>query len=179
MNGNMAYGLGFTVGLMCVAAACLLLKKRHQSKGEECKYDERQEAARGRAFKMGFFALMGYEIVVGVGTLVMETEWFVDSFAHCIVGIGFATTVFACKCIMEDAYYALNRNRKATLIVLAAIGVMNGLLSIRILCNERDRLIVDGKVTYTVGNLVVTVMFLALAVATLIKSRQENREVEE
>lgn len=180
MSGNMAYAAGFVVGLLCVAAGCLLLRAVRKKKGEEaCQFDERQEAARGKAFKAGFFTLMGYEIIVGLAALLMETELFADSFAHAIVGITIAITVFATKCILNDAYYALNENRKWSVILFAVVAVMNGTSGISTLCNGKDELIANGKLTHMVSSLAVTVMCVVLVIVTLIKNKQDRQEAEE
>lgn len=116
---NLYYILGFFVGFMVVAVICLIFRK----KGCDSKYDERQKAIQGVAYKVGFFALFAYLIINGF--VCSEVGNWLPVFDMNFIGIGVGVTFYAGYAIFNDAYISLNTKPLRLLLFLAIVAVIN------------------------------------------------------
>ena len=106
MNDWMALGIlcGAVVGLLIVVILLRLMKTDGSSK---CKFDERQELVRGKGFQYGFFAIMISNAVL-LFMKAFEISLFSDLQVAMVLSIVIGISVFACYCIWNDGYFALN-----------------------------------------------------------------------
>lgn len=177
MNGNIYYVMGFCCGILAVAIACFILNRRAKKAGKSVEFDERQQLARGKACRIALFTLVGYLMVAGI----LDSAWnirFGDTFSLAVVGIILAVTVFACSCIMHDAYVSLGENIRQKLLIFAGcivicttVGFING---------DKYGFFVQGSLQLGALPLLCAVMALCILIAMLIKTlRDRHAPVEE
>ncbi|MCD8188616.1 MAG: hypothetical protein LUD78_00065 [Clostridiales bacterium] len=87
-------------------------------------YDERQQAARGVAYRNAFWAVVGY-----LALLQLLDIWNPPLYVLSFVGLFLALAVFLVSCIVLDAYIGLNDDPKkwvissAVLLVIQLVGI--------------------------------------------------------
>lgn len=162
-------GVGILAGVLVIA---LLFKKRVL----DMHFDERQERARGVAYKYGFFTLMFALILYGMLELVLG-RW-CDAMAGASLCLCVGITVFAVTCICKDAYLSLRekpRNIMTMFVIVSALNLLLGFLHIY----DGD-LVENGILTFRCTNLVVgimtTVVLVVYVVNYLLRDREEAAE---
>ena len=116
---SLYYILGFCVGILVVAVIFLIFRK----KGCNAKYDERQKAIQGVAYKVGFFAMFAYLIINGF--VCTEIGNWLPVFDMNFIGIGVGVGCYAGYAIFNDAYISLNTKPLRYLLFLAIVAVIN------------------------------------------------------
>lgn len=165
---GIAVGLaaGLTVGLLVV----VLLFKKHIL---DCTFDERQERARGVAFKYGFFALMFAVILYGL--LDMTLGRWCDAMAGGVLCICAGVLVFAVTCVVKDAYLSLREKPRYVMTLFAVMSAVNIVLgAVHILDGD---MVEDGVLTFRCTNLAVGIMttvVLAVYIVNLLLSRRDE-----
>lgn len=173
---SVEYMLGFGVGILFVGCVVLLLSLwLKKKKPEPCRYDERQQAARGKAFESGFFTMLIYNVIcaviaAGFGTLFMDTTTMM------FVGVFLGLTVFCCKCIWEDAYMALNERPRSVYCVLGIIGAVN--LVIGFMNLAHGDMIENGQLNIRSTNFLCGIMMLIVLVVFMIKQKKNAADAE-
>lgn len=172
----MEYRLGLALGLAAGLAAgilvvVLLFKKRIL----DCTFDERQERARGVAFKYGFFALM-FSIIL-YGMLDMALGRWCDAMAGASLCLCVGILVFAVTCIVKDAYLSLKENPRYVMTLFAVVSIANIVLgAVGIYGGD---MVEDGVLTFRCTNLVVGIMtsvVLVVYIVNFLISRREEGE---
>ena len=75
---NMTGFLGAAVGVAMAAVIwAVVVSLRKERSGDAPQFDERQLAARARAYSSAFFTLLGYLAVVAVLDSVAEVHWWI------------------------------------------------------------------------------------------------------
>lgn len=177
MDKSQTFVLGIVAGIVAVAIVFRIIfwRKKKKGEGSQCRYDERQIAARGKAYKAGFFATLIYMSVYGVLS-VLNVQWCtapVGVFLGCFFGIG----VFICECIFSDAYFAVNQKPRVYLVLFTVVAVMqliNGAAAIK-----RGDIVENGLLTVESLSLACGVLFVVVLVAVAMKSAQIKREEQE
>ncbi len=169
----MEHSLEYAVGILIVLAATLVIAVKAKAKGGvPGKFDERQQALRGRAYKAAFWTLNGY-LALCVALEVLGIRW-AQHTVLLFVGICFSVTVFALICIWTDAYFAINQKPRFYMGLFAALCVVNALCAAgNVLAGEP--LTTEGLLNYHAINAVVAAMFLPLLAAIVFKARLEKR----
>ncbi|MDE6625206.1 MAG: hypothetical protein K2K56_02415 [Lachnospiraceae bacterium] len=142
-------------------------------------YDERQQLARGEAYKYAFFTLMFYMTVVSVISEFYGMPLFM-SFCGIWIGVCLSITVFAVICILKDAYMSLYENAKGVMMLFSVVALMNIGVAVRIICEGRPML-EDGAFSVDCVNLVVGIMFcviLAVFCGKVVYNRKSSEEEE-
>ena len=163
--------IGMTIGVVLVLVIFMISNKNRKMKTE---YDERQQIIRGKGYKYAFFGVTIYAVLcffLGMMGLELPMEPAVEAFSYIFVGV----VVNIVYCIIHDAYWGLNNNRKRYLIIMGAIVVLNTAVVIR--TGMDGELVVYGMLSSVGINLLVTVMMLILFVTLGIHSIREKREV--
>ena len=162
--------VGAFIGLT-LAAVILLLTKKDRS--IRAKYDERQQLARGKAYKYGFWTAFGYFglwILLDIAEIRVPAEDCVTAF----LGMLLTGLVFVSSCISSDAYFSLNENRKAISIAMLLLGLANcGFGAINLL---RGEAIVDGILTFRSINLLCGIFLLCIGAVLLARRLRGDRE---
>lgn len=174
------YMAGYALGVFLVFFAAIVIgvfiRKMSTTDGRtKCSFDERQELVRGKGFKYGFFILLVYNMVICVvAGAYPKVLSFVDAQLQMFIGVALSTVVFACYCIWNEGYFALNEHPKRLLIIFAFVAILNTIIGIiNILDNS---LFVDGVLTFSCSNIVCATMFYIIFAVLLIKTIRNRRE---
>ena len=122
---NMTGFLGAAVGVaIAVVIWVVVVSLRKERSGDAPQFDERQLAARARAYRSAFFTLLGYLAVVAVLDSVAEVHW-CDLYTACFLGMMLALDVFAVAAIRSDAYFGIHERPVASIVLFAFVAVLN------------------------------------------------------
>lgn len=173
---NSGYMLGVLCGgLISIILVAVLLRLTKKDGSIKCKYDERQQAVRGRGFKYGFFTLMFYDLVYAWIDEILGRRYFENSVGM-FVGIFLGVLVYVSYCIWHEGYFSLNENPKKVLIVFAVIAIMNfAVFAVQL---NRGNVIENGILTFRCVNLLCGIMFLIVFGVLLIKAICNKKEME-
>lgn len=167
--------IGIAVGLAAgigagVLVVALLFKKRILS----CTFDERQERARGVAFKYGFFALMFALFLYGMLDMVLG-RW-CDAMTGAVLCLCAGVTVFAITCIVKDAYLSLRENPRHIMTLFAVMSVVNiALGAVHILDGD---MVENGILTFRCTNLAVGIMITVVLAVYIVNFLLDRRDGE-
>lgn len=159
--------VGLAVGIGIVA---LLFKGRVL----DVTFDERQQRARGQAYKAGFFTMLGTSVIYGF------SETFVGKWCETVTGIMVcicvSVVVFAVICVRKEAYLSLKERPKRVMILFAALAVVN--LSFGGIYYAEGELIVDGLLTFRAINPLcglALVLILIVYIVSYLQTEKEDR----
>lgn len=161
-----AWVIGALAGIGLVLLILLIQKLTGQTKN---KFDERQIAARGEAYKWGFFSLMIYEALYTM-LLVLGIR-FADEPTGPILGIFVGVAVFGAVAAAKDAYTALDETPRSRFLwpILGVLWLVIGIM--KVMGGEAVR---DGVLTLDSMQLFLGAAFLVIGVVDLIH-RLKNR----
>ena len=138
-------------------------------KFKEAKYDERQTAVRGRAFKYAY------------GTLLVALLFYAasdDIWNWCVPLTGCAAALaVSLVSIMNEAYWWANTKRIGQYVTFALLGLMN--LGLALSSWLRGDLIVDGVLQIGGANLVLGSVFIYIFVIATIQRARLRRDGDE
>lgn len=134
-------------------------------------YDERQEIARGSAFRYAYFTLILYFIISELTSYYLQHNW-CNGLTNVICGICLSAVVFGAIAIWKDAYVKLNQKAKNNAAIMGAIGFLNVIQGIISLIDKDP-----GPVSIPI-NLSIGVCLLFLAVFSIIKTKMDKNEEE-
>lgn len=170
------YRIGLIFGVVFGLLLVILLLKITKKDGSiKCKFDERQEMARGRAFKYGFFTLMICNVVYALldeSFSVLPVTGSAASGIIIVIGAG----VMISYSIWQDAYFSLNENRKRLMVVFGILGLVNLALGIFGILDGRS--FQNGVVNFQITNLLCAVLFLIIFVELAAKQVVDGRSGE-
>lgn len=139
-------------------------------KFKEAKYDERQTAVRGRAFKYAYgtllVALLLYVVTDGIW------DWCVP-LTGCAAAIAVSLVPYVWVSIMNEAYWWANTSRIGQYVVFALLGIMN--LGLALSSWIEGDLITDGALQTGGANLVLGVVFIYIFAVAMIQRARLNR----
>ena len=155
MNEYMVLGLavGGALGIVIVALLFRL-------KVLDMTFDERQERARGVAFRYGFYTLA--VCVMAYGFADMNWHW-CDTMMGCGLSVCVGATVMAVTAICRDAYLSIYERPRQVMTVFAAAALIN--LALGLYALTSGDAVVDGVVTFRLLNLPVGIMILVVLAA--------------
>ena len=157
---NMTGFLGAAVGVaIAVVIWVVVVSLRKERSGDAPQFDERQLAARARAYSSAFFTLLGYLAVVALLDSVAEVRW-CDLYTACFLGMMLALDVFAVAAIRSDAYFGIHERPVASIVLFAFVAVLNlGVAIARFAAGEP--LLENGLLTRTSSmNLILGIAFV-------------------
>ena len=146
--------LGMAVG---IAAGVVILMVLFKKKVLDMHFDERQERARGVAFKYGFFALAGSMLVLG--GVDVAVHWCDMMLGMCLCAC-IGVTVFAAIAIWKDAYLGLYEKPWKVLVLFAVLAVFN--LGVAVTHLLDGGLVENGIVTFRAANMLAGATMLAV-----------------
>ena len=165
---SITFGIGLVVGLLAVLVTVVILKKQNKNK-----YDERQVAARGKAFAGGFMTFLFSEVVV------FTIEIFTGE--PLVIGVPgvlsviimlLAALVFVEVSIFMDAYFQPNKKMpKIWYISTTLLGIIFIIQALR-----------DNDYWYRYINLAAGIFVLIIMTSLLVKkliSKKAEKEDEE
>lgn len=166
----LGFALGFILSLAILFLIAVLMKKKNGTG----KYDERQELARGKAYKYAFFVLMIYSCLNGLFNLISGINWS-DTISGNFIGICLSVTVFACVCLFKDAYFSVREKPGFYISLFSIIAIVNIAAGVINLLEKDNAVITDGQLNYHSINLIVGIMFIIILVAAVIKLLNDKK----
>lgn len=169
----MGHSIGYIIGLLAgilvgVGVVALLFKLRVV----DTTFDERQERARGQAYKYGFWTLLACLMLYGVSDEALG-RW-CDVLTGVMLCGAVAITVFAAVCIVKDAYLSLKEKPRTVMTLFAVITLLN--LGIGVLHMLDGSVVEDGVLTAGAVNLICGVMVLVILVIYMVNYLLARRE---
>ena len=169
-----ARNLGILVGIIVgIILTFVILKAINKDGKSKTKYDERQQRARGEAYKYGFFTvlianalMMCFSVFFDNFKVLGDSMFFIPILAGVIVQVTYS--------IFNDAYVGLNTNMTRFAIFMFAISVLNFGLGIR--AYVAKELLIDGVLQAPFLNVLCGALFVIIAVELLIKHIVDARE---
>lgn len=140
-------------------------------KFSEDKYDERQTAVRGRAFKLAYGTLLVALFAYFLSDMIRP--WCVPA-VGCISAAAVSLVPFTWVSIRNEAYWWADTNRKGQYIVFIFMGLFNLFLAADSL--REGELIEDGVLQVAGANLVLGVLFVYVFVLSLVQRARVRRE---
>lgn len=140
----------------------------------KAEFDERQQLARGKAYKAGFYTLLVG--LLAVYLIPIFTEWQPKDtallpFAVICVGV----TVFACVAVANDAYLGIRQNPRAMLLVIGIVVVGNLTAGFSVMESVG---FADGLAVENSMNFIIAAMGLIILAALAIRLRMAARDEE-
>ena len=163
------FGVAIVLGLLFFGTMQLMQSRKDGC--EKIKYDERQVAARGKAFQAGFFTLLGC-VALAACLEVAEVPWLAHGMGS-ILAILIGVSVFALVAIHKDAYMGLNQNPRKFLVGFGLIMLVN------LVCGVTNLSIGEGNAWQGRINLAVASMMLLVIAAQgihLLRLRKEQED---
>ena len=143
-------------------------------KFKEAKYDERQTAVRGRAFKYAYgtllAALLLYVVTDGIW------DWCVP-LTGCAAAIAMSLVPYVWVSITNEAYWWANTNRLGQYVVFVLLGIMN--LGLAVSSWLEGDMVVDGMLQIGGANLMLGIVFIYVFAVALIQRARQKRSGED
>ena len=169
MEHSVGYLFGLVVGVLVGVGIIALLFKL---KVMDLTFDERQERARGQAYKYGFWTLMGCLLLYGFSDMVLG-RW-CDVITGVMLCVAAAMMVFASVCIVKDAYLSLKEKPRQVMTLLTVISILN--LGIGFMNWKHGQVVKDGVLTFAAVNGICGIMMLAILGVYLVNYLLARRE---
>ncbi len=176
MKQNFWWLAGALSGIAIVLIVFLI---KRVTRGKDKDFDERQTAARGKAFQYAFFTTaLGelFYVCLEAGGIV-----FADTSIGPLLPVILGLAVFAVTAVANDAYLSLRESPRSAFLFPLIILAINLLAGIPKLLN--GEVFVDGILTFGGLNLVMAALFAVLLAAVVIHwfrgRRGEGAEGEE
>ena len=169
MEHSVGYLFGLVVGVLVGVGIIALLFKL---KVMDLTFDERQERARGQAYKYGFWTLLSCLLLYGFSDQIFG-RW-CDVLVGAMLCIAAALLVFASVCIVKDAYLSLKEKPRAVMTLLTVVSILN--LGIGIMNWKHGRVVEDGVLTFASVNGISGLMTLVILVVYLVNYLLAKRE---
>lgn len=168
MNGLAGLRIAVLIGLFIGVLLILVFLKVTKTDGDvKLKYDERQDAVRGKGFKYGFYTAIGWlGLDMILKALEIDMTMFEDIFS--MVGVLVSLIVYVVYAIFNDAYFSLNENFRRVIGVFIFITIFN--FAIGISNFATGQAFVNGKFTVNAINLFCGFAFVVIFVAIIIKN---------
>ena len=173
MERSIYYYLGIAAGIILGVIILAIVSSIRKKNGNFCEYDERQVAARGKAYKYGFFTFIIYFAAYGILQMATDGE-IVSDLVGITVGIVTAVFVFASNAIWNDAYFSLQESPRYYIALFLAVGGLNLVVGFRGMIEHRAEGILDENIM----NLSCGVLFVGLLLVTLVKLQKDKRQGE-
>ena len=169
----MEHSLGYIFGLLAgvlvgVGIVALLFKLKVM----DLTFDERQERARGQAYKYGFWTLLTCLLLYGFSDMVLG-RW-CDVITGVMLCVAVAMVVFASVCIVKDAYLSLKEKPRQVMTLLTVISILN--LGIGFMNWKHGQVVKDGVLTYGAVNGICGLMLLVILVIYIVNYLLAKRE---
>lgn len=153
--------LGIAVGVaIAVVIWVVVVSLRKERSGDAPQFDERQLAARARAYSSAFFTLLGYLAVVALLDSVAGVRW-CDLYTACFLGMMLALDVFAVAAIRSDACFGIHERPVASIARFAT----------------GEPLLENGLITRESSmNLILGIAFVPVTAASIVSTVRARRE---
>ncbi len=170
---NKARMLGLLIGVVVGLIICVFVFRLvNKDKKMRTEYDERQEQARGKAYKYSFVAVLIAEALLGIIASGVEIPA-VPIVTHFFV-IFIGVVVQACVSIWNGAYVGQNTNMTRFMIVMMVVTAINFLTAL--MAYRTGELVVDGVLQAPFVNFLCGMLFVVIAAAYGLRALCDRRE---
>ena len=166
MEHSLGYIVGIVVGILVGVGIVALLFKL---KVMDLTFDERQERARGQAYKYGFWTLLTCLLLYGFSDMVLG-RW-CDVLTGVMLCVAASLMVFASVCIVKDAYLSLKEKPRTVMTMLTVVSILNRVLGGLVMEN--------GILTFAAVNGICGIMVLVILVIYMVNYLLGRREAGE
>ncbi|MBP5605619.1 MAG: hypothetical protein J6X60_08770 [Ruminiclostridium sp.] len=163
---------------LCITAlGVFFYAAKEKNRGNNNEYDERQIAARGKGYKVGFFtALIGFVVLILFD--VAEIQLPLVETARYIILFFISIGTFVVYCIMNDAYIGLHTKCRSNIVLWLIIVAFETFQAVRDIID--GEMVKDGMITGSVITIALVILLLVIMTAMLIRSSQIKKgEAEE
>ncbi len=161
---------------VAVMIAVLTMAKRKPLRSGH--FDEMQLLIRANGYKLGYYATL---LALAVVFFLSETgalEGFVSPMFAVFAAVMLGITLFAVYCIRHEAFFSVGDKCGYYIGLCVLIVLADGFMAVSRLMD--GSILDNGIVTFDSGNsAVMTLTFLAVLTALLVKRAQRNSEAEE
>lgn len=124
MSHSKWYTIGIVTGVIFGIVMVLIYMVRTRKKRGKCEFDERQQLARGKAFKYGFVTAVVYFLAYSLSGIIASGNWMKNPF-WVFAGVSLSIGVFAGNAIWNDGYFSLNETPDSYMALFGALAVIN------------------------------------------------------
>ena len=165
MEHSFEYNFGLLVGVLVGALVGVgIIALLFKLKVMDLTFDERQERARGQAYKYGFWTLITCLLLYGFSDMVLG-RW-CDVLTGVMLCVAAAMIVFGSVCIVKDAYLSLKEKPRSIMTLLTVVGLLN--LAIGAMNLKSGRVVKEGVLTFGAVNGICGVMILTILVIYVV-----------
>ena len=173
MNLSLRYNFGLLTGVLVGALVGLgMIALLFRLKVMDLTFDERQERARGQAYKYGFWTMITCLLLYGFSDMVLG-RW-CDVIAGVMLCVAAAMVMFASVCIVKDAYLSLKEKPRKVMTLLTVITILN--LAIGFMNWKNGRVVQDGILTFGAANGICGIMVLVILAVYVVNHLLAKRE---
>ena len=168
----MKYNFWWLAGALAgIAIVMIVFLIKRAARGPSSDFDERQTAARGRAYQYAFFTTALAELIY----VCLEAAGisFADASAGPLLGVLCGVAVFTVTAIFMDAYVSLRESTRSTVFLSVIMIVLQLLIGIPKLLDGKA--VVDGRLTFDAINLIIAALFAVVLAAVVIHWLQGRR----
>ena len=166
--------LAMGIGLGCALLVGLVIWIVAKVSNKDCKYDERQIAAQGKAYKAGFVAFIAWEIV----------EFFIELFTGEPImpfspGSLKAIEMLVCLLvyleysIFTDAYFPAGKPFKKSWCIVMLLLAVTYYLQFFTSSNKNEKVMILAVAIF------ITIAMVSLIIKQIINKKTEEKEIEE
>lgn len=121
---------GIAFGALFAFLVIKLIRKATHQEGTWCRYDERQQAARGKGYKYAFYTVLILNALAMFWYSISETAG--DPFTHAVflVIMLIGILVYVSYAIWSNAYIGTNETFRSSLILVGAVSLLNLVIGI-------------------------------------------------
>ena len=169
---NRFYTFGFILGIYFGVYFIILILRR-KTGISECKYDERQTAIQGTAYK---YATITGVIAGCLASFLVEDEVLPVSggFAMIVISLLMAA-VYAICMILKGVYFGITGSWKKWTALILLVGVCNLFFGVSHIMDEG---LPEGRFTIVNVNLPLGILFLIIVAAVFFRRVRESREAD-
>ena len=171
MNNMQSY-LEFAATAIFVAVLFFIVYLGIRSKRATPQFDERQIAARGKAFEVGFYTFAVCNAALAIAD-IFDIHWAASTAIEAFLTILIATGAFSVTAIIKDAYFGFNENSRSSIGLLALVAVINLIAGMGSVISGEESLLENGKAGHAVLNLAITVLFAVVIIASFAHKRKQ------
>lgn len=177
MNNIHSY-LEFAVSAAFVVILFCIIHLGIKAKRATPKYDERQIAARGKAFEVGFCTFVICNAALAIADC-FDIHWAASTAIEAFLIILIAIGMFSVTAIIKDAYFGLNENSRSSIGLLALVAVLNLIVGMESVISGDEPFLENGKAGHAVLNLAITVLFAVVIITSLAHKKKQSFPSEE
>lgn len=171
------YYLGVVVGIICAILLIWLLCRAFKIRRVNPQYDERQLAARGKSYRLGFFTLLIWCAFCGMLDS-FGVRWCENIGIALYLGIIVSAGVFAVSAVCSDAYFGYNESFGSARL-LALLGILNLVMGVLELVSG-VKIIENGLLQSSPTlNLAIALLFGVLLVVNRIHGKKTAAQEDE